>query len=429
MEPERNSQNIDELLADLHRLLDDQPSESTALPDEDPLRDYKKLYQDLPVSPPAPQPAPTKQPSSRSWAETQKLPRHVAKLQRNQEQAYADWLYEQGRQEPAPVPQKRQKPAQTYSPELCEAEQPKKKRHGLRNFILFLLVLILALSAVLIFVLPRQPVAAAGPGTRKDGITTLLLAGVDEGEARTDALMLLTVNQPQRSIHLVSIPRDTLIQGSYAVPKINGVYGINGGGKEGMDMLLTRVQEIIGFAPDGYMLVNLDVFAELVDTLGGVEFDVPVDMFYNDPAQNLYIDLRAGKQTLSGEEAMGVVRYRSGYADADLGRVQVQRNFLSAMLRQAVSPKGLTKAPALLQLLANHTQSDLTVANYLWLARTALLADKNAISTATLPGNGAYLSGGSYYVLDPASVAQTINVYCSPYEYEFTAADLQIRTG
>ena len=107
MEPERNSQNIDELLADLHRLLDDQPSESTALPDEDPLRDYKKLYQDLPVSPPAPQPAPPKQPSSRSWAETQKLPRHVAKLQRNQEQAYADWLYEQGRQEPAPVPQKR----------------------------------------------------------------------------------------------------------------------------------------------------------------------------------------------------------------------------------------------------------------------------------------------------------------------------------
>ena len=71
MEPERNSQNIDELLADLHRLLDDQPSDPTSLSDEDPLRDYKKLYQDLPVAPPAPQPAPPKQPVARSWTETQ----------------------------------------------------------------------------------------------------------------------------------------------------------------------------------------------------------------------------------------------------------------------------------------------------------------------------------------------------------------------
>ena len=426
MEPERNSQSIDELLADLHQLLDDQPSESAVSHIDDLLYDDRQVNR--PTQEPAPQSRPEPAPT-RSWAETQKLPKHVAKLQRNQEQAYADWLYEQGRQDIPPVPQKRQQPVPEYQPGTEEPEPPKKKRHGLRNFIIFLLILILALSALLVFVLPRQPMAAVAPWERKDGVTTLLLAGTDDGEARTDTLMLLTLDQTARSIHLVSIPRDTLINGSYSVPKINGVYGINGGGEAGMEMLLTRVQEIIGFAPDGYMLVDLNVFMSLVDALGGVEFDVPVDMFYNDPAQNLFIDLRAGKQTLNGEEAMGLVRFRSGYADADLSRVQVQRDFLSAMLDQALSPKGWTKAPAMLQLLANHTQSDLTLANYLWLARTALLADRNAIAAATLPGNAAYLSGGSYYILDPASVAQTVNVYCSPYEYTFTAADLQIRTG
>ena len=194
-------------------------------------------------------------------------------------------------------------------------------------------------------------------------------------------------------------------------------------------MLLTRVSQCIGFRPDGYILVDLEVFVELVDAMGGVTFDVPVDMYYNDPSQALYIDLDAGTQTLTGEEAMGVVRFRSGYADADLGRVSVQRDFLSAVIRQSTQPENLVKWPVLLDLLLERTDSDLTAPNYLWLVRTALLTDLNEIQTVTLPGSARNWESGSYYVLDPALTAETVNVYCNPYERRITPEDLDIRVS
>ena len=178
-----------------------------------------------------------------------------------------------------------------------------------------------------------------------------------------------------------------------------------------------------------YILVQLDAFVELVDLLGGVEFDVPVDMFYNDPGQNLHIALEAGKQMLSGEEAMGVVRFRSGYADADLGRVQVQRDFLTALIRQAVSPEGILKSPLLLNVLQNHTRTNLNARNFLWLAETVLLADRSHVETVTLPGSARNWESGSYYVLDPEAVAQTVNTYCNPFVHDVTPEDLEIRTN
>ena len=132
---------------------------------------------------------------------------------------------------------------------------------------------------------------------------------------------------------------------------------------------------------------------------------------------------------LTGEEAMGVARFRSGYADADLGRVQVQRALLSAILDQAVSVKGVAKSPQLLNILLKNTDTDLTAANFLWLAESLLLADRSQIDTVTLPGSARYIGGVSYYVLDPASVVQTVNTYCNPYEADITLEDLTIRTG
>ncbi len=420
-------QEMDDLLADIHMIIDD---ESPAKhPKYDPELDLGDYYDE-----PEPEPQkPAQQPSY--WTQTQKLPKHVAKLQKNQTQAYADWLYEQGSNPPvAPPPlEKKSKKTRSVTVEEVFAEQPpapkKKKGHGFRNFVIVLLILALLLLAAVVFLLPQQPTGGSGPSARKDGVSTILLAGMDQSGMRTDTLMLLTVDRPGRSLSLVSIPRDTLVLGSYTVPKINSVYGVNNGGAEGIEMLLTRVAQSIGYTPDGYMLIRLDAFVELVDALGGVEFDVPVDMFYNDPAQDLYIDLLAGPQTLTGEEAMGVVRFRSGYADADLGRIQVQRQFLSALLDQAVSLEGAAKSPLLLQILLDHTESDLDARSLLWLAESVLLSDLGNIQTATLPGSARSFPSGSYYVLDPESVAQTVNTYCNPYEAEITTEHLEIRQG
>lgn len=371
------------------------------------------------------------------WTDRQKVPKHVAKLQQNQAQAYADWLYEQEQRGPqAPpelppeVPAKKQKHVSDETPIMPKREsKPKKKRHGFRNFLIFLVILALMLTAAAAFVLPRQPKTSQPIAARKDGVSTILLMGTDSGGARTDTMMLLTMDRPNGWVSLVSIPRDTLVNGSYTVPKINSVYGANNGGAEGIEMIMTRVQQCIGYRPDGYVLLHLDTFEQFVDALGGVTFDVPTDMFYNDPSQDLYIALNQGLQTLSGEDAMGLVRFRSGYADADLGRVQVQRQFLSALMEQAVSLKGVIKSPQLLQILLSGSETDLTVGNLLWLAETALTADLAHLDTATLPGSSREIGGGSYYVLDPAGVAQTVNTYCNPYTRDITVDDLDIRQG
>lgn len=427
---------LDALLDDLHRLLDDDAQAD--VPPEPDSFDY--FDEPEPPAAPVPEPQPPVRNQPVRWTDRQRVPKHVAKLQQNQEQAYADWLYEQDRRgaEPPPPPEpeqpqgkrkrgRRAEPVYDYD---IPAEQPKrKKRHGLRNFLIFLLVLTLALVAVVVFVLPRQPRAELNRDTRRDGVSTILLIGTDQGGARTDTLMLLTADRPGRRLSLVSIPRDTLVNGTYSVPKINSVYGANNGGAEGIEMLLTRVEQCVGFQPDGYILIRLDAFVDVVDALGGIRFDVPVDMFYNDPSQDLYIDLAQGLRTLSGQEAMGLVRFRSGYADADLGRVQVQRQFLSALIDQAVSLKGVVKSPLLLRIFLNSTETDLTAGNFLWLAETALLADRSNIQTATLPGSPRVIGDGAYYVLDPASVAQTVSTYCTPYERDVTTGDLEIRQG
>lgn len=449
---------LDDLLREMHSLLDEETPEvdpadvaaelqdmeldlhqSNQVTAADVEIDYSRFYDEpmpeLDDLEPTPAPTPPSQEKPvekpKYWTQTQRLPKHVAKLQQNQEQAYADWLYEQDHRDTTPPKETHHRSLRHWPEDQPPEDAPpkKKKHHVLRNLVIFLLILALALVAVVLFALPRQPEAAEGLGARKDGAATILLAGMDEGGMRTDTLMLLSVGCTDSGLSLVSLPRDTLINGSYAVPKLNSVYAANNGGSEGITMLLTRVREIIGFVPDGYMLIQLDAFVDLVDALGGVTFDVPVDMYYSDPSQNLYIDLKAGTQTLTGEEAMGVARFRSGYADADLGRVQVQRALLSAIFNEAVSAKGIAKSPQLLRILLNNTTTDLDAANLVWLAKAVLAANRSGIETVTLPGNPQYLGGVSYYILDPASVAQTVNTYCNPYTREVTVDDLSIRTG
>lgn len=300
----------------------------------------------------------------------------------------------------------------------------RRKKHRWFGKLLLILLVLSAAGAGLVLMLAKQPAARSGLGARKRGVSTVLLAGVDQDGQRTDTLILLRVGGGKPG--LVSIPRDTLVNGSYTVPKINGVYGINGGGTEGTEMLLQRVGECIGFQPDGLLLVDLDGLAGLVDVMGGVTFDVPQDMYYDDPSQDLHIALNAGEQRLDGKQAVGLVRFRSGYAEADIKRTEVQRDFLRAAAKQWISPKLAAKIPALLSWTKEYVETDLTTANLIWLA-LALVKGEHSFETAVLPGSAANILGGSYYVLDPEAVADTVNQYCNPYEREITTDDLLIR--
>ena len=311
------------------------------------------------------------------------------------------------------------------------AKPPKrrKKHRGLKLLLGILLVLLALVVGVYLWIRSsiQMPETTQPIGARKEGAATVLLCGTDQEGTRTDTMMLLYLNAQEQAVTLVSLPRDTLTHtASGNDAKLNSAYGRNNGGEEGMEALLDYVADIIGYRPDGYMLITLDAFVDIVDLMGGVEFDVPMDMFYEDSSQDLFIDLKEGKQTLDGYAAMGLVRFRKGYYDQDLGRVDVQRQFLSACMDQWLTLPNLVKLPQILSTMHASSESSLTTGNLLWIAYTAWRSGLGNLQTETLPGYADMLDGVSYYILDPEGVADVINRCCNPYTREIDASDLNI---
>lgn len=416
----------EKLIEDIKKLLNDTPEE------EDPYEKgfADKLYEDddeedLTVKKPEPQPviraynADYHRAPPRDRAEETQQPRRAREDATQRYYAVQEPEYR--------APQKPRRKAEPQPAAYEEPETPKKKKHGfgkgLTKFLLVVLLIIALLTGVL-FLVAKQPVDANCDLARKRGNSTILLAGTDASGDRTDTIMLLNIDRKAGKLSLMSIPRDTKVNSTYTPHKINAAYGVNGSGEQGMDALMEYVSECIGFRPDGYMLIDLNVFVELVDLMGGVRFDVPCDMYYNDPTQDLYINLQAGEQKLNGEQAMGVVRFRSGYAMADLERVNVQRDFLSAALHQWVSVKNLWKLPKALSLLLDHTLTDLSTANLLWMAESVVLCGTGDMMMTTIPHG---LNGdGEYVLIDAQETLDLVNESFCPYEQGITMDDLYI---
>jgi anionic cell wall polymer biosynthesis LytR-Cps2A-Psr (LCP) family protein len=179
---------------------------------------------------------------------------------------------------------------------------------------------------------------------------------------------------------------------------------------------------------DGYALVDLDAFIELVDLVGGVEFDVPMDMQYADPAQDLYIDLKAGMQTLDGEHAMQLVRYRKGYATQDLERTRVQQQFLKALAKKCLKVVNLAKIGEIAEIFTENVTTDLTVGNIAYFGQELLKCDFDQMYTYTLEGEGVYMDGLSYYAVYLENTLRAVNEYFNPYETEINADHVVILT-
>lgn len=416
----------EKLIEDIKKLLNDTPEE------EDPYEKgfADKLYEDddeedLTVKKPEPQPVIRAYNADYHRAPPRDRAGETQQPRRAREDATQRYY---AVQEPEyRAPQKPRRKAEPQPAAYEEPETPKKKKHGfgkgLAKFLLVVLLIIALLTGIL-FLVAKQPVDANCDLARKRGNSTILLAGTDASGDRTDTIMLLNIDRKAGKLSLMSIPRDTKVNSTYTPHKINAAYGVNGSGEQGMDALMEYVSECIGFRPDGYMLIDLNVFVELVDLMGGVRFDVPCDMYYNDPTQDLYINLQAGEQKLNGEQAMGVVRFRSGYAMADLERVNVQRDFLSAALHQWVSVKNLWKLPKALSLLLDHTLTDLSTANLLWMAESVVLCGTGDMMMTTIPHG---LNGdGEYVLIDAQETLDLVNESFCPYEQGITMDDLYI---
>lgn len=284
-----------------------------------------------------------------------------------------------------------------------EPKEPKrrKKHHFIRKTICgLLLAVVLFIGYCCVFGMPE---ADAGIESRRNGICNILLVGTDEGGMRTDTMMVLSINDQEHTARLLSLPRDTYTEG-YNPPKLNSACAYAGGGMAGMERLTDEVNKLLGFPMDGYAMVNFDVFTDIVDTFGSVKFYVPMDMDYEDPYQDLYIHLQQGYQKLNGEQAVQLMRYRSGYAMADLERVNVQRDFVQAAMDQWMNPWLIVRLPIAGATVYQDVTTDLSPGNCIWLLRALLQCDATHIDTQTLPGTPQYINGGSYFVPDTAAV-------------------------
>lgn len=348
--------------------------------------------------------------------------------------------YANGYGEPAPRPEPRPMDSRRYMGEYDEPQEPpvrqrrpvrepqsvpqkpRKRRRGCGcgcGCFGFLLLLIAAI--VLGVTLMFQPPKSDEPiGTRKEDTASILICGTDEDGTRTDTMMLMYISGSEKQVRLMSLPRDTYtITSSGKAAKLNSAFGRNGTGEEGMDVLMDYVRDIIGYRPDGYILVDFTLVPQIVDIMGGVDFDVPMDM---DVAS---VAIEEGYQHLNGKQLMTLLRFRKGYATADLGRVEMQRAVLKAAMEQWLSPAHIGDALEAMKLLENNSISSLDMGNYLWVAKTLLTSLKD-FENDTLPGYPEYRHDVSYYVLKPAEVAELVNSSYNPYKVTITEDDLDI---
>ena len=297
----------------------------------------------------------------------------------------------------------------------------RKKRHGLRNLIIFLLILAVILAAAF-FLLFRAPERYEdGVHTRRTDVYNILLCATDEGEMRTDTIMLATLDR-KRGVSLTTLPRDTIVDSGDWVPKLNAVFADAGGGRDGAEAMMDQMESLLGFRPDGYAVINYEVFRDAVNALGGVRFDVPMDM----ETDGYYVS--AGEQVLDGDQALAVCRFRYGYLMADIQRQYVQQNFVKAMIRQCMSPASWPRLPAVYEAVMDNTLTDLSGANIRYLALHAFLSGLGDIQQYSLPGEGVDYNGSSCFGLYGQSVVDLVNEVMNPFEEEITLDDVHILT-
>ena len=182
-------------------------------------------------------------------------------------------------------------------------------------------------------------------GADLTGRINILVLGVDAGIngqewTRSDVNMVVSIDPITKDAAIMSIPRDTrvFIPGKIAEYSKMGhahAYG-------GPNLAIETVERFLDIEIDFYVRVDFEAFKQAVDALGGIDMDIPVSGEYSDPAQNLYIKLEKGPAHLDGQKALELVRYR-GYANADIGRIEVQELFLKALIKKAASLANILK--------------------------------------------------------------------------------------
>ena len=245
---------------------------------------------------------------------------------------------------------------------------------------------------------------------QKDRVTRILLMGCDRASGLADSILLVSIQEDEKSASVLQIPRDTYAaytEKSYK--KLNGARSTLG--ESGMKDFLSQT---LGVPIHYFVVVNLDSFGRMVDAVGGVDVEVPQKMEYHDPDQNLHISLEAGMQHLDGKAAEHFVRYRSGYVNADLGRLDAQKMFLRAFAKHC-SNMGAEAYFRLIGASLTGVQTDIGIAETIRLGGILRECNPDDVPMQTLTGQAVRgQSGAWYYVVNREGACRQVNELAYP---------------
>ena len=289
-----------------------------------------------------------------------------------------------------------------------KARNKKKKRKTWKIVLLVILLILLICGGVFAYRVYKNGWGLSGmlatvvghdEYTKKDlkefRCLVLGISTDEEGALLTDTIMVASYNPNTQKATLLSIPRDTFTgkntKKAVASQKINSLYSIN----EDPQDVLDAVNDLTGLGLEYYVIVKTEGFIQLVDAIGGVTFNVPIDMDYDDTSQDLHIHLKAGEQLLDGDKAEQLVRFRHNndgttypeeYGDNDLGRMRTQREFMMAVLKQTAKVENIFKLGEILDVAEQNVTTNINFDVAKDYIPYIVEFNTENLLTATLPG-------------------------------------------
>lgn len=260
-------------------------------------------------------------------------------------------------------------------------------------------------------------------------VTDYLVAGIDNTGSLTDVIMIVSVNSVNKTVSILQIPRDTYVDLDIPTNKYNAIYSHHDKDESGMDKLVSQVEKDFGVEIKNHFAVTTGGFRSLVDAVGGVEIDVPKDMNYDDPEQNLHIHLKKGKQLLDGKKAEQFVRYRKGWSQGDVGRLSAQQLFLSAFATQIRDMSAAEIAAKLLPIVKKPDfKTDMSALDMMNLYNLQKDISLENSAVYTMPGEY-YTSnhGLSMYSVHKDELLAILNKSFVPSEVTLTKDDIGIK--
>lgn len=302
-----------------------------------------------------------------------------------------------------------------------KAVKKQKKHIGRKIFIFILLILAVCggIFAKKVYDLNGNWLAALLGHNKHtlENLEKLNILIMGESTGMSDTIMLTSYNPKTQEASMLSIPRDTFIGDSKSRAttndKINAIY--NGGKKP--EQTIEAVNKLTGLEFENYILIDTEGLRKLVDTIGGLEFEVPMDMKYDDYSQDLHIDLKEGWQKLNGDQVEQLVRFRHNangstysydYGIEDFGRMRTQRAVMVAIAKQTIKFKNITEIGQIIDIAKTYVKTNMDLNIIKDYVPYIVEINTENIKTEQLPGQSQYINGISFFLADEDEIETVV---------------------